>query len=143
MTPRQAYERLVAGDVETVSVDKLANRVAANAIMPYPPGIPMLMSGENFGGSTYPRSATCAACKIASSGFRVSRVSSKAPSDRWNLSRALRESLAVGTKGCLIRAAVWVGQKPTSARLVLVCLMQSSKQGPRVGTVALTLGPPT
>jgi arginine decarboxylase len=55
MTPREAYARLVAGDVESVSVDKLANRTAANAIMPYPPGIPMLMSGENFGGADSPQ----------------------------------------------------------------------------------------
>src|SRR4029453_5132201 len=49
MTPREAYERLVGGEVEAVPVDKLAKRTAANAVMPYPPGIPMLMSGENFG----------------------------------------------------------------------------------------------
>jgi arginine decarboxylase len=55
MTPRAAYARLVAGDVESVSVDKLANRTAANAIMPYPPGIPMLMSGENFGSADSPQ----------------------------------------------------------------------------------------
>jgi arginine decarboxylase len=55
MTPREAYERLVAGDVETLSVGELAGRTAANAIMPYPPGIPMLMSGENFGGSDSPQ----------------------------------------------------------------------------------------
>ena len=51
MTPREAYERLVAGNVESVAVHNLAGRTAANAIMPYPPGIPMLMSGENFGGA--------------------------------------------------------------------------------------------
>jgi arginine decarboxylase len=55
MTPREAYEHLVAGNVELVPVDKLANRTAANAIMPYPPGIPMLMSGENFGGADSPQ----------------------------------------------------------------------------------------
>ncbi len=55
MTPRAAWERLVAGDVETVSVDKLSKRTAANAVMPYPPGIPMLMSGENFGGADSPQ----------------------------------------------------------------------------------------
>jgi arginine decarboxylase len=54
MTPREAYERLVRHEVETVSVEKLAKRTAANAIMPYPPGIPMLMSGENFGGDDSP-----------------------------------------------------------------------------------------
>jgi arginine decarboxylase len=55
MTPREAYQHLVSGDVESVSADKLANRTAANAIMPYPPGIPMLMSGENFGGTDSPQ----------------------------------------------------------------------------------------
>jgi arginine decarboxylase len=55
MTPREAYERLVAGEVELVPSDKLAKRTAANAVMPYPPGIPMLMSGENFGGADSPQ----------------------------------------------------------------------------------------
>ena len=55
MTPREAYERLVAGEVEAVPVDKLARRTAANAVMPYPPGIPMLMSGENFGEDRSPQ----------------------------------------------------------------------------------------
>jgi arginine decarboxylase len=55
MTPREAYERLVAGDVELVPADRLAKRTAANAVMPYPPGIPMLMSGENFGTADSPQ----------------------------------------------------------------------------------------
>jgi arginine decarboxylase len=55
ITPREAYSRIVSNDVETVPVDKIANRIAANAIMPYPPGIPMLMSGENFGGEDSPQ----------------------------------------------------------------------------------------
>ena len=55
MTPREGYERLVTGDVEAVPVHELANRTAANAVMPYPPGIPMLMSGENFGGADSPQ----------------------------------------------------------------------------------------
>lgn len=49
MTPRQAFDHIVAGDVEFVSSDHLAGRITANAVIPYPPGIPMLMSGENFG----------------------------------------------------------------------------------------------
>jgi arginine decarboxylase len=57
MTPREAYERLVAGEVELVSSERLAGRTAANALMPYPPGIPMLMSGENFGGASSPQIA--------------------------------------------------------------------------------------
>jgi len=55
MTPREAYERLVDGDIELVPSDRLAGRTAANAVMPYPPGIPMLMSGENFGKADSPQ----------------------------------------------------------------------------------------
>ena len=55
MTPREAWDRLVAGDVEAVPVEGLAQRTAANAVMPYPPGIPMLMSGENFGAADSPQ----------------------------------------------------------------------------------------
>jgi arginine decarboxylase len=55
MTPREAYERLVTGEIELVPSDRLARRTAANAVMPYPPGIPMLMSGENFGAADSPQ----------------------------------------------------------------------------------------
>ena len=37
MTPRAAYEHLVTGEVEAVSVDEIANRTAANAVMPTRP----------------------------------------------------------------------------------------------------------
>lgn len=55
ITPRKAYQAIVKDDVEMVPSDKLANRVAANAIIPYPPGIPMLMSGESFGAEDSPQ----------------------------------------------------------------------------------------
>jgi len=55
MSPRHAFQHLVSGDVELVPADKLPGRVAANAVMPYPPGIPMLMSGENFGDKNSPQ----------------------------------------------------------------------------------------
>jgi len=48
MTPREAYEHLVTGDIELVPTEKLAGRTAANAVMPYPPGIPLLIPGERF-----------------------------------------------------------------------------------------------
>jgi arginine decarboxylase len=38
-----------------VSVEDLAGRTAANGVIPYPPGIPMLMSGENFGNQESPQ----------------------------------------------------------------------------------------
>ncbi len=55
MLPRKAFQHIVTGDLELVPADKLAGRVAANSVMPYPPGIPMLMSGENFGSDDSPQ----------------------------------------------------------------------------------------
>ena len=55
ITPREAYNSIVSNDVELVPADKLVNRIAANSVIPYPPGIPMLMSGENFGDENSPQ----------------------------------------------------------------------------------------
>jgi arginine decarboxylase len=49
MTPNEAYQRLVHNEVEPVAVDKMAGRMVATGVVPYPPGIPMLMPGENAG----------------------------------------------------------------------------------------------
>ena len=46
MTPHQAYQQQVKGNVETVEIDGLLNRVSANMILPYPPGVPLVMPGE-------------------------------------------------------------------------------------------------
>ncbi|HHR6037131.1 TPA: arginine decarboxylase [Providencia alcalifaciens] len=54
MSPRDAYQQIVANRVEAVPLDKLAGRIAANSIIPYPPGIPMLLSGESFGETDSP-----------------------------------------------------------------------------------------
>jgi arginine/lysine/ornithine decarboxylase len=49
MTPRQAYRQLVLNQVEKVPLDDLKERVVATSVVPYPPGIPMLMPGESAG----------------------------------------------------------------------------------------------
>lgn len=54
MTPADAYVKLVHNEIETVSVDELYDRVLATGIVPYPPGIPMIMPGENAGNITSP-----------------------------------------------------------------------------------------
>ena len=54
MTPREAYLEMVSGNVENVSIDHLYGRVAAAGLIPYPPGIPIIMSGENFGSANSP-----------------------------------------------------------------------------------------
>ncbi len=55
VSPREAFRKIVSNDIELVPTSKLANRVSANSVIPYPPGIPMLMSGENFGPATGPQ----------------------------------------------------------------------------------------
>ena len=54
-TPHDAFEMIVKDNVEFVPSDRLEGRITANSIIPYPPGIPMLMSGENFGGADSPQ----------------------------------------------------------------------------------------
>ena len=54
MTPRVAFQKLMAGTVEKVPVDKIANRVVAVGVIPYPPGIPIVMPGENIGSNDGP-----------------------------------------------------------------------------------------
>ena len=96
MTPREAYERLVAGDIELVPADKLAKRTAANAVMPYPPGIPMLMSGENFGGGEF--TADRISAQHAEPGEAVPRIRGRdrrGRDDRRHLPRPVREEIAV------------------------------------------------
>lgn len=48
-TPAAAYDRLVRGESTGAALAGLAHGVAATAIVPYPPGIPLLMPGEAFG----------------------------------------------------------------------------------------------
>jgi arginine decarboxylase len=49
MTPRRAFQKLMAGDAERVPLDKLADRVTTVGVIPYPPGIPIVMPGESLG----------------------------------------------------------------------------------------------
>ena len=49
MSPSDAFQYLVRDDIEHVPLQELANRVLATSVVPYPPGIPMLMPGENTG----------------------------------------------------------------------------------------------
>jgi arginine/lysine/ornithine decarboxylase len=52
LTPRETFARLVHGEVEQVPAAKLEGRVLAVQVVPYPPGIPLLMPGERFGEAT-------------------------------------------------------------------------------------------
>lgn len=50
--PADAYDRLVRGEVEAVPIDQLLGRIAAVMLVPYPPGIPLIMPGERFTAAT-------------------------------------------------------------------------------------------
>ncbi len=54
MTPSAAYQHLVRDQIEHVPLEQLANRVLATSVVPYPPGIPMLMPGEETGAADGP-----------------------------------------------------------------------------------------
>jgi lysine decarboxylase/arginine decarboxylase len=49
MTPAEAYGLLVKNKVVQLPIDDMANRTVATGVVPYPPGIPLLMPGENAG----------------------------------------------------------------------------------------------
>ncbi len=46
MTPHQMFQQQVKGNVETVELSELVGRISANMILPYPPGVPLVMPGE-------------------------------------------------------------------------------------------------
>jgi arginine decarboxylase len=48
-TPRAAFQALQAGEAQLLPLHQAAGRVTAVGIMPYPPGIPIVMPGENLG----------------------------------------------------------------------------------------------
>ncbi|HET9294848.1 MAG TPA: Orn/Lys/Arg decarboxylase N-terminal domain-containing protein [Gemmatimonadales bacterium] len=54
MTPSDAYQQLIRDQIEHVPLEQLANRVLATSVVPYPPGIPMLMPGESTGAKDGP-----------------------------------------------------------------------------------------
>jgi len=54
MSPQEAYQRLLRGQVEHVALDDLADRILATSVVPHPPGMPMLMPGESAGAADGP-----------------------------------------------------------------------------------------
>jgi arginine decarboxylase len=52
MRPADAYESLVRGRVESVEIDHLMGRTLGVMVVPYPPGIPVIMPGERIATAT-------------------------------------------------------------------------------------------
>ncbi|MGH8435543.1 MAG: Orn/Lys/Arg decarboxylase N-terminal domain-containing protein [Pseudomonas sp.] len=48
-SPRETFARLVKGEIEQIAVRDMLERTVAVQIVPYPPGIPLMMPGEKAG----------------------------------------------------------------------------------------------
>jgi arginine decarboxylase len=48
MRPADAYDRFIRGKVESVEIDHLMGRTLGVMVVPYPPGIPVIMPGERI-----------------------------------------------------------------------------------------------
>ena len=48
INPHQAYQRLVKNKTKLVPLRKLKGETSAVMILPYPPGIPLIMPGERI-----------------------------------------------------------------------------------------------
>lgn len=49
LSSAETYQKLVRGKTEKVKVEEAENRVSGHLLVPYPPGIPILMPGERLG----------------------------------------------------------------------------------------------
>src|SRR5665213_793920 len=54
LTPAQTYQKLLRNETEKIRFTDMPGRIAAVMLVPYPPGIPMSMPGERFGGADSP-----------------------------------------------------------------------------------------
>ena len=48
MTPHCAYQKLIRQEIKAVPLDELKGEVCAVMILPYPPGVPLIMPGEQI-----------------------------------------------------------------------------------------------
>lgn len=46
LTPHDAFQQEVSGNIESCELDNMLGKVSANMILPYPPGVPLIMPGE-------------------------------------------------------------------------------------------------
>jgi arginine decarboxylase len=82
MLPRQAFQKLMAGDAELVPLNKIANRVVGVGVIPCPPGIPIVMPGESIGPANGGWISYLKALQHWARAFRASPRKWKAPSRR-------------------------------------------------------------
>ncbi len=54
LSSAETYQKLVRGKTEKLKVEDVENRVSGHLLVPYPPGIPILMPGERLGNKDSP-----------------------------------------------------------------------------------------
>lgn len=54
MTPHEAYQHFIRKNVELVSLEAIEGRTLATMVLPYPPGIPLIMPGEKITAASKP-----------------------------------------------------------------------------------------
>ena len=101
LTPSDAYQHLIHGRTEEVRVADLPGRVAALMIVPYPPGIPVLMPGERVdpkGGSivNFLKAVEEYGKRFPGFGREVQNVHPDANGDMW--ARVVVGNVAKGKK---------------------------------------------
>lgn len=48
MTPHQAFQKLIKGQAKSIKLRDLENHTSAVMVLPYPPGVPLIMPGEKI-----------------------------------------------------------------------------------------------
>ena len=48
ITPHDAFQEEVRGNIEMVDLNDMVGKVSANMILPYPPGVPVILPGERI-----------------------------------------------------------------------------------------------
>jgi lysine decarboxylase len=46
MTPHDAWQQELRGEVREIPLAEMVNEISANMILPYPPGVPVVLPGE-------------------------------------------------------------------------------------------------
>lgn len=54
LTPHQTYQKLIRQEIKMVPLAKLKGEVCAEMILPYPPGVPLIMPGEQITDESMP-----------------------------------------------------------------------------------------
>ena len=54
MPPREAFRKLMRGEADLLPLDEMAGRIVGVGVIPYPPGIPVVMPGEIIGKADEP-----------------------------------------------------------------------------------------